>query len=119
MLAIQPSTPTPRRTSSTLRRDETEGVASGCMSGAWLELLAESADVGDEVVHLLWRQLVPVRVHPLRLSLALEAVEDGLLHLRVAGLLLEPRRGHVRNLELLARLGLGASVDSMAARAFR
>src|ERR1700674_5802723 len=100
MLASQPRMPTPRSTSRTLRR---EGVgasrSSGISSPPAQELfLAERPHVGHQAVDLLRGQLVAIGIHALGLSLALEAVENGGLHLRVADLLLEGRRGHVGDL---------------------
>src|SRR6266571_7941705 len=117
MLAIQPSTPAPRRRSRTLRRDGAAAADSGCIG--FPSLLAEVTDQRDERVDLLGRELLPEPVHPFRLPLALDAVEDGHLHLRLAHLLLPGGGGHVGNGHLLAGLRLGLAVDAMATGALR
>src|SRR6185295_16703184 len=112
MLAKNPRPPTPRRTSRNLRLVGRSGAV--CMG-----LFAERPHVGHQRIDLVRLELVLVRVHALGLARARHAVEDGGLHLRVRHLLLPGRAGHVRDAQLLARLGARLSVHAVAAGALR
>src|SRR5215467_6484196 len=118
MLAIHPRAPTPRSTSSTLRREGPVASLSSAMSAPRAALaLAERPHVRHELVHLLGSERVLEGIHSLRLSLPLEAIQDGLLHVGVADLLLPARGRHVGDGQLRARLRLGLAVDAVAAGA--
>src|SRR5262249_1041031 len=82
-------------------------------------LLGQPADVFDQRVDLLGRELVLERLHLLldAVLLAGQAVFDRLLDLLVGELLLERGRRHVAYLHLLAFLGVSLAVLAVAGRA--
>src|SRR5208283_1159305 len=83
-------------------------------------LLLESADVRDQSVYLVWRQISLKRGHILLHAtlLRVDAIRDGLLP-RVIALRLIRGGGHVLNLHLLTLVGISLASLTVAGGALR